>query len=237
MRNAIWGIGCLLLACAVPVAGQHLDLWLSAWTPQPLPKVERQTMWTAGAEQGEPTLDAHAASAASGMTQKVDWPGATTLRWRWQVSRSVKGGDRASKSGDDFAARVYVLFDPPDSQLSFAERTKLALGKRLFGEALPRAALCYVWATREPVGTIAPNAYTDRVRMIVLDSGDAQAGQWRTHIRDLAADYVAAFGRSPAPRITGLSLMSDTDNTGDTVSARFAGFERVAADTAARSGR
>lgn len=237
MRNAILGIGWLLLACAAPVAAQHLDLSLGAWAPQPLPKVERQTVWTAGAEQGEPTLDARAASAASGLTQKVGWPGATTLRWRWQVSRSVKGGDLASKSGDDFAARLYVFFDPPDSQLSFVERTKLALGKRLFGDALPRAALCYVWATREPVGTIAPNAYTDRVRMIVLDSGDTQAGQWRTHIRDLAADYVAAFGRGPAPRITGLSLMSDTDNTGDTVSARFAGLERVAADSTARPGR
>ncbi|MGQ0530974.1 MAG: DUF3047 domain-containing protein [Panacagrimonas sp.] len=220
---------CCLALCllAGPASAQKLDLSLRAWTPQPLPKVERQTQWTEGTDQGAPTLDAQSAVAASGLTQKLDWPGATTLRWRWQVSRSVKNGDLAKKSGDDFAARLYVFFDPPDSHLSFGERTKLAIGRKLFGDALPRAALCYVWATREAVGTLAPNAYTDRVRMIVLDSGDTQAGQWRTHARDLAADYTAAFGHAPAPRITGISLMSDTDNTGDTVSARFAGVERV----------
>lgn len=217
-----------LLPLATLAQGQPLDLSPGAWAPQPLPKVERQTVWSAGRDQHLPTLDARSEAAASGLTQKLDWPGAGTLRWRWQVSRSVKGGDLAKKAGDDFAARLYVFFDAPDAHLTLGERTKLALGRSLFGNALPRAALCYVWATGEAVGTIAPNAYTDRVRMIVLDSGDTYAGQWRLHTRDLAADYVAAFGQSPAPRISGISLMSDTDNTSDAVQARFAGIERIA---------
>lgn len=200
---------------------------LSAWSPQKLPKVERRTVWTTSTEDGTPVIEARSESAASGLTQAVDWPGATSLRWRWQVSRSVKNSDIGTKAGDDFSARLYVLFDPPNDHLSFSDRAKLALGRKLFGDSLPRAALCYVWGTKDAVGTIAPNAYTDRVRMIVLDQGDAQAGKWRMHERDLAADYEAAFGKRPAPRIVGLSLMSDTDNTGDSVTARFAGIERM----------
>lgn len=216
----------LLLASCGACAAEPIDMRLSAWTAQALPKVERPTQWREADIDGVPTIEAHAAASASGLTRKIDWPGNTKLKWRWQVSRSVKNGDLRKKSGDDFAARLYVIFDPPDEQLSFTDRAKLAIGRKLFGNSLPRAALCYVWSTKEAVGTIAPNAYTDRVRMIVLDQGDANAGSWREHSRDLAADYRAAFGYSETPRIIGLSLMSDTDNTGDSVTARFAGLVR-----------
>lgn len=197
---------------------------LSAWTPQALPGVERQTTWREARIDGVPAIEAIADVAASGLTHEVDWPGDSTLKWRWQVSRSVKNANLRKKSGDDFAARLYVIFDPPDAQLSLVDRTRLAIGRKLFGNDLPRAALCYVWSTKEAVGTIAPNAYTARVRMIVLDQGDTHAGEWREHRRDLAADYRVAFGYAQTPRIIGLSLMSDTDNTGDKVTARFAGL-------------
>lgn len=228
MRLRLCGL-CLLLLIGGSgrVAAQPLDMHLAAWTPQRLPKVERPTQWRETTEQGGVVVEAHAAASASGLTRRLDWPGDTRLRWRWQVSRSVKNGRIDAKAGDDFAARLYVIFDPPKEHLSLGDRAKLALGRARFGEGLPRAAICYVWSAREKIGHIAPNAYTDRVRMIVLDQGDAQAGQWRTHERDLAADYVAAFGHAPAPRIIGLSLMSDTDNTGDEVRARFAGIERL----------
>lgn len=220
------------LACAGPArAWQALPMDLEHWNPQPLPKVERQTRWRAQTQDGMTTLVAQSQDAASGVIHAVDWPGQTTLRWRWKVSRSVRDGRLDARAADDFAARLYVIFDPPDAHLSWADRAKLALGRQLFGDRLPRAALCYVWSHTEAVGTIAPNAYTDRVRMIVLDQGDDHAGQWRLHERDLAADYQAAFGHAPAPRIIGVSLMSDTDNTGDSVQAAFAGIEaRVGVD-------
>jgi hypothetical protein len=216
----------LPLACVVPArAWQPLPMDLQSWAPQPLPGVERQTRWQAQSQDGMTTLAAQSDAAASGLIHAVDWPGQATLRWRWKVSRSVRGGRLDTRSADDFAARLYVIFDPPDSHLSWGDRTKLALGRKLFGDSLPRAALCYVWSHTETVGTIAPNAYTNRVRMIVLDQGDDQTGQWRLHERDLAADYEAAFGHAPAPRIIGVSLMSDTDNTGDSVQAAFAEIE------------
>lgn len=219
----------LLASVAAPAAGAALSMRLETWNAQRLPKVERATVWEAIEVDGRPVLQARAEAAASGLTRPLDLPAeGTTLHWRWSVSNTVAAGRLARKDSDDFAARLYVLFDPPPSHLSFADKAKLALGKRLFGDSLPRAALCYVWAHQEPVGTLAPNAYTDRVRMIVVDQGPPADGEdWRAHQRDLAADYVAAFGHAPAPRVIGLSLMSDTDNTGASVTARYADLRIV----------
>ncbi|MEO9079689.1 MAG: DUF3047 domain-containing protein [Rhodanobacter sp.] len=164
------------------------------------------------------SIDANHASGA--IAHMLDIPAATTLSWRWKVDHSVAKADLSKKSGDDFAARIYVFFDVPRSQLSWVQRMKLSVASRSIGHAIPTAALCYVWDNRHPVGTIAPNAYTDLVRTIVLQSGNAHAGTWQLQQRDLAADFRAAFGRA-APRVTGIALASDTDNTGGHVNASF----------------
>ncbi|MGH8163746.1 MAG: DUF3047 domain-containing protein [Rhodanobacteraceae bacterium] len=155
-------------------------------------------------------IDADAATGA--ITHPLDLPAATTLSWRWKVDHAVANADLRRKEGDDFAARVYVFFDLPESALSFGERLKLTLARSVLGIDPPRAALCYVWDNRHPIGTIAPNVYYAGVRMIVLRSGDVDAGRWQMQHRDLAADFRAAFGRA-APRITGVAVASDTDNT------------------------
>lgn len=161
-----------------------------------------------------------ASHAAGAIAHVLDIPAATTLSWRWKVDHSVEKADLSKKSGDDFAARIYVFFDVPRSQLSWLQRMKLDLAKRTLGHAMPTAALCYVWDNRHPVGTIARNAYFREIKTIVLQSGNAHAGSWQSQRRDLAADFRAAFGR-PAPRVTGIALASDTDNTGGHVKAWF----------------
>ncbi|MFA6230019.1 MAG: DUF3047 domain-containing protein [Rhodanobacter sp.] len=158
--------------------------------------------------------------AAGAIAHLLNLPATTTLSWRWKVDHSVAAANLSRKSGDDFAARVYVFFDVPRARLSWLQRTKLSLASRTLGHPLPTAALCYVWDNRHPVGTIAPNAYFGQIRTIVLQSGNAQAGTWQSQRRDLAADFRAAFGRA-APRVTGIALASDTDNTGGHVTAWF----------------
>jgi len=63
-----------------------------------------------------------------------------------------------------------------------------------------------------PIGTTGWSPYTQRVRIVVLESGDAQAGQWVSETRDLEADFRTAFG-GPAPRVTAVLVASDTDQT------------------------
>lgn len=168
--------------------------------------------------------------AAGSIAHHLDVPANTTLSWRWKIDRSVAQANLSKKSGDDFAARVYVFFDVPPSQLSWLQRVKLSLASRSLGHPIPTAALCYVWDNRHPAGTIAPNAFTDLVRVIVLQSGDEHAGTWQLQQRDLAADFRAAFGRA-APRVTGIALASDTDNTRGHVKAWF-GDLTLASDSA-----
>ncbi|MGD9953253.1 MAG: DUF3047 domain-containing protein, partial [Burkholderiales bacterium] len=61
----------------------------------------------------------------------------------------------------------------------------------------------------------APNAYTGRVRMVVVDSGPENLGRWVEHERDVGADYRQAFGTAPPP-VKGVVVSTDTDNTRDT---------------------
>lgn len=167
-------------------------------------------------------LEARADAGASSLVYRLDVPAPATraLEWQWKVSSAVPDSSIMQKSTDDYAARVYVFFDYDRAKLSFSDRVKISLARTLYGTELPTAALCYVWGDKDAVGTIGPNPFTDRVRMIVLQRGDARAGEWVSERRDLAADFKAAFGED-APPVTGLAVSTDTDNTGASVEARF----------------
>ena len=146
------------------------------------------------------------------------------LTWHWKIDHALEKANLAAKDGDDFAARVYVSFDVPLAQLSFAARAKLRIARLVYGPDLPTAAICYVWDNRHPIGTSAWNVYTDRVRIVVLESGNAKAGQWVREARDVDADFQAAFGavhKGPTPHVTGVAVSSDTDQTRESVTAWF----------------
>jgi len=201
------------------------------WHHQPLPKVERQNRFDLVADDGRTVLRVRSDAAASTLAHELDVDPARTpmLAWRWKVSAPVVGSDFRHKAGDDYAARVYVLFDYPVARLALADRVKISLARTLYGAELPAAALAYVWGNAQQPGAIGPNPYTDRVRMIVVDSGAAQAGQWVEVRRDVAADFRAAFGET-APRIVGIAVSADTDNTGERVTTLFGDLRFLAAE-------
>lgn len=193
------------------------------WRPLLLPKVPAPS-FTLVKEADSTVLRIRAAAAAGSVAHALDQSPADRpmLAWRWKVDRVVAKANLAEKSGDDFAARVYVFFDVPVSALPIAARMKVMLGRAIWGDHLPTAALCYVWDNRHPIGTSVWNPYTDRVRTIVLRS--ASPGEWQLERRDLDADFRAAFGSQwsgPTPKITGVALGADTDQTGESVTAWF----------------
>jgi hypothetical protein len=140
--------------------------------------------------------------------------------WRWKISNTLRKSDIHSKAGDDFPARVYVLFDYDVGKLSMLQRAKIFLARQRYGKDVPAAALCYVWDAKAPAGTTAWSPYTDRVRVIVVESGSANVNRWRDVQRDIVADFRAAFGENP-PAVSAVALASDTDNTGESVTALF----------------
>ena len=141
----------------------------------------------------------------------------TTLAWRWRVDEFVQGADLRTRAGDDGIAKLCVFFDFPTDRLSVGERTRLALARRATGEDVPSEALCYVWDNKEAKGTELNNAFTKRMRMIVLESGAAPgSGVWRAERRSLLADYRRAFGDeagSTLPDVVAVAVSADADNT------------------------
>ncbi len=63
-------------------------------------------------DQGNAVLQAVSRGSASGLIKKIefdarDYP---LLRWRWKVTNVLASGDARNKKGDDYAARIYVIF-------------------------------------------------------------------------------------------------------------------------------
>ncbi len=73
-------------------------------------------------------------------------------------------------------------------------------------------AISYIWGSNSSAGTMVANPYTDRVTMFVVEGGDEKVRQWVTEKRTIHQDHKQAFGEEPQ-MISGLAIMTDTDNT------------------------
>jgi hypothetical protein len=152
---------------------------------------------------------------------------APILSWRWKIDRVVDKADMHTKEGEDFAARVYVSFDYPVDALPRGTRTKLRIARAIYGD-VPAAAICYVWDNRHATGESLWSPHFDYVRIVVLQSGNARAGQWVEERRDVDADFRAAFGErwpKPTPKIAAVVAGSDTDQTDESATAWFGDFK------------
>lgn len=201
------------------------------WSVIQLDKKVAPTRYKLEVWDGVPAIraDAKASMALMARPVTVDLQATPVLCWRWRIGGVLKSADLATKQGDDYAARVYVAFKLPDSAISFGTGIKLGLARAIYGDQVPDAAVNYVWDNTHPVGTRAPNAYTDRAQTVVQQSGDQKAGQWVNERANVLKDVTQAFGSKEA-RITLLAVASDTDNTGETAEAGFADLHFVAPD-------
>lgn len=131
-----------------------------------------------------------------GVYEKFDPASYPEVSWRWRVVRFPSDANIKVKSGDDAAARLYVIFN---------DRSLL----HPFGTT----ALVYVWDTRYPAGSIIPNPYEPgREKAIVLESGKARLRQWTREQVNIEADYRRTFGQAPGS-VKGIVFASDSDNT------------------------
>lgn len=138
------------------------------------------------------------------------------LQWSWRVDRVATGTDLRTKAGDDAALKVCAMFELPLDALPFWERQTLRLARGVSGESLPAATLCYVWDAALAPGTVLRNAYTARMRWIVLQGAGSALGRWQDERRDLAADFLRAFGdeTNTVPPLSAIAVGADADNTG-----------------------
>jgi hypothetical protein len=219
------------LAVAAPATAQSITPFSSAapggtpprgWSALAFHNVERTTRYELVRDEGVTVVAAAADASASGWIFRLDvaTESVPILRWRWKAEKLPADGDTRIKRGDDAVARVYVTFRLPPERVTLPQRLLDETARALYGEAPPHASLMYVWDTRAPAGTRMANPYTSRVHNVVVESGSARLGRWLSYERDLAADYRAAFGED-LPRLAGVAIMTDADNTGGTAAARY----------------
>jgi len=194
----------------------------SDWKPLAFKKIEKQTSYTLVKDEGKVVIKAVAKASASGLIQEIkinpkEYP---IVQWRWKVTNILKKGNVKQKDGDDYPARIYITFKYDPSKLSFAEKAKYETVKVLYGQYPPHGAINYIWESKASKGKIVPNPYTDRVKMIVVESGGAKLNQWVNEKRNLYEDYKKAFGEE-SPPVSGVAIMTDTDNTGESATAYY----------------
>ncbi len=193
-----------------------------SWEPLTFEKIEKHTRYSLVEDNGVVAVKAMSRGSASGLVRAVDidpmrYP---VIEWRWKVENILEKGDVTRKEGDDYPARLYITFKYDPDKVGFFERAKYEAIRLARGEYPPMGALTYIWESKSPVGTLVPNPYTDRVWMMVLESGSEKVGRWVSESRNLVEDYRKAFGDDP-PRISGVALMTDTDNTKESAVAYF----------------
>jgi hypothetical protein len=123
------------------------------------------------------------------------------IHWAWKVKNTLKSLNEKEKAGDDFAARIYVVF----SDGPFFWQTK---------------TLNYVWANQSPIGDYWPNPYTSNAQMFAVQSGEDKVNQWQHETRHVLNDIQATFGKH-ITHIEAIAIMTDTDQTGAATQAWF----------------
>lgn len=199
-RAAAWGflLSAVLAATAGIAAGPLLiDDFGKGISPRWEKKVfQGETAYGPVLEEGRPAVKADSRASASALIHRISFdPKAyPRLSWSWKIAHTIRKGDERTKAGDDYAARVYVVFP---SALFWRTR-----------------AINYIWANRLPQGAFLPNAYTGNAVMVAVESGDGKAGRWIDEERNLVEDFRRAFGEDP-PKVGAVAIMTDTDNTGE----------------------
>ncbi len=201
------------------------DLW------EPLSfRGKSDTAYRLEEKDGNIVIKAVSEQSASGLIRRVEidpeeYP---VMRWSWRVENILEKGDVTEKSGDDYPARVYVIFDYDIGNLSWWDRTRLRAIRTFYGD-VPTRAINYIWESSAEVGTIVENPYSDLVMMVVVESGEENVGTWIEYERNVYVDYKEIYGKEP-PNINGIAIMTDTDDTGESAVAYYGDIKFIRED-------
>jgi hypothetical protein len=151
---------------------------------------------------------AHSKVLVKDLASWILWSGMGECNREKLLNRVLAKRSALHKDGDDYAARVYVVFP------SWAFwKTK---------------ALNYIWANKLPIGQAVPNPFTANAMTIAVQSGPDLTGQWIEERRNVFEDYRRSFGTDP-PKAGAIAIMTDTDNTGEEAAAWYGPIRVVSA--------
>ena len=184
------------------------------WRKLVLNPNKQKTLYTPVYKDGIHAVRADADSSFSGLQFLVRADPQTTpyLSWRWKVENLIASADNTKRQHEDSPVRIALAFEGDKKRLPFSEQMVLKMGKMLSGHETPYATLIYLWENRQPIGTVIPHGITERIKMIVAETGPQHVGEWQRYTRNYAADFERAFGEKPG-RLLSIALITDSDNT------------------------
>lgn len=196
----------LLLACYCQVQAETLTV--GAFSSEGLNNWSRhsfhgETSYSAVIRDGRQVIRAESSGSASILFRelRIDLEKTPYLNWSWLVEGVIPGLDERTKSGDDYPARIYIVAN--DGLLPWQSK-----------------AVNYVWAGKLPKETRWKSAFTDNSLMIAVRSGDSEKNSWVREKRNVKADFQLFLGKT-IRYIDMIALMSDSDNSGASVSAEY----------------
>jgi hypothetical protein len=202
----------LLIACGLVVGdalanlalvrvGDASDDGILAWRTE---RFVGETRYALDPDAGRPAVRADSVASASGLVREieVDLEATPVLSWSWKVGNLLEGVDETRKEGDDYPARVYVVFED---------------GR--WWDPRPRS-LTYVWSSSQPRGSTWPNAFTERVIMVAVRDTSDPLGTWVEERRNVREDIRQLFGEE-VTSVKAVAIMTDTDNSGQRATAWY----------------
>lgn len=122
------------------------------------------------------------------------------LSWEWQVNGQFPLGDTNRKEHDDYAARVYIVF-----QQGFFKWQVNSVN--------------YVWVSETPPQHFWFSPYDER-SAIVPRENKVMDNTWISEQVNPFADFKMLF-EEPGKKVIGIAIMSDTDDTARSVMSAF----------------
>jgi len=172
-----------------------------------------ETTYEMSSFNGKKALKASSQRAASGLLlqKRIDLLDTPYLNWSWLITKRLPPLDERSKTGDDYAARVYIV----------AKSGFLGLDTK---------ALSYVWSSSQEMGNIWNNAYaSSNVKMLAVRGKHSKTSQWYSEKRNVYQDLIQYFGDKGSEAanqeayryIDVVALMTDTDNGQSTAESYY----------------
>src|SRR5258706_398173 len=146
------------------------------WGPWTLNRFKTSSRYRIVEEAGTTVLQGSARASASGLIHylDVDPLERPLLSWRWKVMALAP----TEASPDDSPARIVVSFAGDVRKLPFGDRLFYDQFRLFTGQQLPYAALMYVWGSRTPRDGVGANGYTSRIKIIAVENGRGNLGNW-----------------------------------------------------------
>lgn len=126
------------------------------------------------------------------------------LSWKVRAHMLPKNANENDDDRNDSVASIYVAFD---------------MGHIAFFKKVPKT-IRYTWSSTLEEGTELSKFFGNQ-KIVVVESGPKQTGEWVTFRRNIVEDYKRLFGDTPPKTPMAILILSDGDSTGSWVKADY----------------